>query len=80
MLSRYLAAALRQARYEILPNDGAYYGEIPGLVGVWASAVTLEQCRDELAEVLEEWVLIGLRSNQPIPSIDGIELSVSEVA
>jgi predicted RNase H-like HicB family nuclease len=46
------------ARYEILPDDGTYYGEIVGFDGVYANAATLEACRDELEEVLEEWILL----------------------
>jgi predicted RNase H-like HicB family nuclease len=57
MLTRYLQAAMQQARYEILPDDGTYYGEIPGFQGVYANASTLEKCRAELEEVLEEWIL-----------------------
>ncbi len=60
MLSDYLHAALRRAMYEILPDDGSYYGEIPGLNGVYANADTLEECRKQLAEVLEEWILFRL--------------------
>jgi uncharacterized protein UPF0150 len=33
MLSEYIRAALRKAKYEILPDDGQYYGEISGLRG-----------------------------------------------
>jgi hypothetical protein len=29
VISQYLSAALRKAHYEILPDDGSYYGEIP---------------------------------------------------
>lgn len=60
MLSDYLHAALRRAMYEILPDDGSYYGEIPGFNGVYANADTLEECRKQLAEVLEEWILFRL--------------------
>ncbi len=47
--------------------DGAYFGEVPGLKGVWASANKLEDCRRELQEVLEEWALLRIRSRQTIP-------------
>ena len=60
MLSDYLHAALCRAMYEILPDDGSYYGEIPGFNGVYANADTLEECRKQLAEVLEEWILFRL--------------------
>lgn len=65
MLLTYLDTAMHQARYEILKDDGVYYGEIPACQGVYATATTLEACRDELAEVLEEWLL--LRIHPPFP-------------
>ncbi len=34
----------------------------------------------ELREVLEEWVLYRVHRNLPLPSIDGIELIITEVA
>lgn len=78
MLTQYINAAMRKAVYEILPEDGRYYGEIPGIQGVWASAESLEQCRTELQEVLEDWLLLGIRLGHDIPSIDGISLTPAE--
>ena len=49
MLTQYIAAAIRKAKYEIMADDGTYYGEIPGFEGVWANTATLESCREELA-------------------------------
>jgi predicted RNase H-like HicB family nuclease len=80
MLLDYIQAALRQARYEILPDDGKYYGEIPSCPGVYAHAATLESCRGELQEVLEEWILFRVHRNLPLPEIEGIKLSIKEVA
>jgi len=81
MLTDYIQAAMRQAHYEILPDDGTFYGEIPGFQGVWANADTLETCRGELAEVLEEWVVFGLRRGHKLPVVDNIDLAVEpEVA
>ena len=34
MLTAYLEAAMRSAHYELLPEDGQYYGEIPQCNGV----------------------------------------------
>jgi predicted RNase H-like HicB family nuclease len=80
MLLEYLQAALRHAKYEILPDDGSYYGEIPECNGVYATASTLEACREELREILEEWVLFRIYKNFSLPEIDRIELSIKEVA
>lgn len=78
MLTKFLKAAMRHAHYEILPDEGQYYGEIPECNGVYATAGTLEGCREEMEEVLEEWVLFSVSRNLPLPVIDGIELSVKE--
>ena len=80
MLLEYIQAALRHAKYEILQDDGSYYGEIPECNGVYANAGTLEDCREELREVLEEWVLFRIHRNLPLPIIDGIEITIKEVA
>ena len=80
MITNYLRAALHQAKYEILPDDESFYSEIPGFEGVNSNAPTLEACREELAEVLEEWVLFRISRNLPLPVVDGIELGVREVA
>ncbi|MEK6407288.1 MAG: type II toxin-antitoxin system HicB family antitoxin [Acidobacteriota bacterium] len=80
MLTKYIQAAMRQAKYEILSDDGSFYGEIPGFDGVYANLDTLEECRRELEEVLEEWILFRVSRNLPLPVIDGIELAIKEVA
>jgi len=80
MLIRYLQAALRRAHYEMLSDDGSYYGEIPGFDGVYANARSLERCREELEEVLEEWILLRVYKNLPLPEVDGIQLKIKEVA
>lgn len=79
MLTRYLLTAMKRAHYEILA-DGGYYGEIPDCPGVYATAQSLEECREQLEEVLEEWVLLPIHRNLSLPVIDGVELAVREPA
>ncbi len=66
MLTAYIDAAMGKAQYEILPEEEGYFGRIPGLQGVWANTDTLETCRTELRETLEEWILLGLRKGHDI--------------
>jgi predicted RNase H-like HicB family nuclease len=80
MLSKYIETALRQAKYEILSDDNSFYGEIPGFQGVYANAANLEDCRNQLAEVLEEWIFFRLTKNLPLPVVDGVQLSVQKVS
>ena len=79
MLTGYIRAAMRKAHYEILPDDGSFYGEIEGFQGVYANADTLEACRDELEEVLEEWILLRVSRQLDLPVVDGQELRVRQV-
>lgn len=74
MLTRYIQVAMHRAIYELL-EDGTFYGRIPECQGVWANAETLEGCRDELREVLEGWIILGLRLNHTLPIINGIDLT-----
>ncbi len=80
MIREYIAAAMKRAKYEILSDDGTYFGEIPGLDGVYANAPQLEECRNLLEEVLEEWLLLSVSKGLPIPVIDGLELKIKEPA
>jgi predicted RNase H-like HicB family nuclease len=53
MISRYIERALERARYELIP-DGTFAATVRGLRGVVATGATLEACRRDLAEVVEE--------------------------
>jgi predicted RNase H-like HicB family nuclease len=75
MLTAYIQAAMRLAHYEILEDDGSFYGEIPGFQGVWASEPTLEACREELQSVLEDWIVVGLRLGHTLPIADGLDIN-----
>jgi len=79
MFTEYVRKAMQAATYEIL-EDGTFYGEIPLCPGVWATAETLEECRNTLQEVLEEWLILKLQDGDPIPVIMGIDLRVREPA
>jgi len=78
MLTEYIDAAMKNACYEILPEDHTYYGEISGFQGVYANEVTLEECRKELRDVLEDWIFISISRHLPLPVVNGISLKVSE--
>ncbi|MCL4266638.1 MAG: type II toxin-antitoxin system HicB family antitoxin [Anaerolineae bacterium] len=75
MITTYIQTAMRQATYEIL-EDGSFYGEIPGFQGVYANADSLDVCREELQEVLEGWIVLGLRLGHTLPVVNGLQLDV----
>jgi predicted RNase H-like HicB family nuclease len=80
MLTEYLRLAMTQAHYELLGDGEGFYGEIPGFQGVLAQADTLEACREELARTLEDWLLFRISRHLPIPVLQGLDLTIKEIA
>lgn len=79
MILEYINAALERAKYEIIDDDEPYYGEVPGLKGVWASGKTLEECRRNLSETIEGWIILRLKKGLRIPPIGNIKFEQSTV-
>lgn len=75
MVTDYIARALERARYELLP-DGTFAATVRGLRGVLATGTTLEGCRRDLAEVIEEWLLVRVARGLAVPSLDGITVKL----
>jgi predicted RNase H-like HicB family nuclease len=69
MITEYIEAAMSKAKYEIINDEEPYYGEVPELEGVWATGKTLEECRKNLAEVIDGWIVVRLKKGLPIPPI-----------
>ena len=76
MFAEYLQAAMKRAEFEVLEDDGSIFGSVPGFRGAWANAPTREECRRELEEVIEEWILISIADHDVLPVLDGIDLNV----
>lgn len=74
MIAEYIQEALNRAKYELIDDDEPYYGEIAEMQGVWASGKTLEECRENLKEVLEGWILLSVRKGLPIPRLGSCEI------
>jgi predicted RNase H-like HicB family nuclease len=80
MIQEYLNKAMETAHYEILEGNEGFYGSIPDAPGVWATGETLEACRRELLEVLEEWILLGVKLDHALPEFAGVSLTINLVA
>jgi predicted RNase H-like HicB family nuclease len=79
ILLKYCEKALQQAQYKKL-GDGTWFAEIEGFEGVWGNGLTVEECRQDLLEVLEEWLILKLQDGDPLPVMDDMEIKVIEVA
>lgn len=72
MIRTYIQAAMGQAHYELIDQPGQpYYGEIPGLPGVMATGATLEECRQNLEDALDAWLVLGIQLGHSLPDIGG---------
>lgn len=75
MITRYIDQALRRARYKLI-DGGLYYATVTGLRGVIATGAALEDCRDQLAAVVEEWILVRVARGLSIPRLGGVTVEV----
>jgi len=76
ILTAFTSAAMREAKYRIL-EDGTFFGEIPSCPGVWSNKKSLEECREELQEALEGWLILKLRDRDQLPQIGGVDLNAA---
>ena len=75
MIREYIEVALQRAHYELIDDEEPFYGEVPGLPGVWATGRTLEECRQNLIEVIDGWVLVRLSHGLAIPPLDDVHIA-----
>jgi hypothetical protein len=73
MLASYIDKAMELAVYEIIEDDGTYWGEIPGLQGVWANYKTL-RCK-AIAQRSAGIVRCNEPTSVDIPLIEDINLN-----
>lgn len=80
IMPTYIRAAMCHVEYETIEDDGSVFATIPGFPGLWASALTKAEVNEKLESALEGWLLLGIAHHHPLPVIEGIDLTVREVA
>ena len=75
MISQYVAEALERAQYRLV-DDATFAGTVRGLKGIIATGPTLEACRRELAEVVEEWALVRIARGLTVPALGNVVLKI----
>ena len=68
MIRQYIDEGLHRASYSVVDSN-LYRATVAGLPGVIATAATLETCRDQLAEIMEEWVFVRVSRGLSIPRL-----------
>jgi predicted RNase H-like HicB family nuclease len=80
VLTDYIAAAMKHARYELLPDGEGVYAEIPELPGVWANCDSVEEAREDLRLALEGWLALAISRGIAVPVLDGVGITINAVA
>ena len=78
MIQSYIQNYLNKAKYEMIDGGKKFYAEIKELRGVWATGKTLEECRNNLSNTIEGWLILRLKKNLAIPNfkIPSIQIKV----
>jgi predicted RNase H-like HicB family nuclease len=79
VIQDYLQAAAARARYEKL-DDGTWCAQVRGLQGVIAIGRTLESCRNQLLEVVEEWVLVRISKGLSVPRLGSAVIRIRKAS
>ncbi len=76
IIDRYVSEAIKGATVRKL-ETGAFFLEIPGFLGVWASDDDLAAGATQLRETLFDWLVLKIEQNdRDIPTVAGISLNV----
>jgi hypothetical protein len=78
MIRQYIDEALHRASYSVLDGN-LYCATVTGLPGVIATGATLGRCREQLAENVEEWVLLRVSCGLSIPRLRTARVQVRRV-
>ncbi len=68
IIAEYALGAMTKARYVQL-QDGSYYADVFLCPGVWATGDTIQDCRDELQDMLIEWLIAAYDEQDALPDI-----------
>ena len=63
----FVEKKLIKANYQFDESVNQWAGWIKGFPGVYAQGKSIEDVRNELAEILEEYLFVGVREKRKIP-------------
>ena len=69
-INNYIEGMLKKVRYEYDQEAKSWCAILKELPGVYAQADTVEEARQQVAEVIEDYLIVSLRENQKLPSFN----------
>ena len=76
LLSSYVEEVLKKAKYEYGDATNSWCAMVDVLPGAYAQADTLEEARAQLAQVIEEYVLVSLVNGDKLPTVKNLDFSI----
>jgi len=78
-ITNYIENLLRKAQYEYDKETKSWCASVKDLPGAYAQADTVEEVREQLAEVIEDYVLVSIREKQSLPDFKKLSLERAHV-
>lgn len=72
----YIENFLRRAEYEYDKETKSWCASVKDLPGVYAQADSVEEVREQLAEVIEDYILVSLQEKHPLPGFKKLPTQV----
>ena len=66
----YIENLIKKADYEYDEETKSWCASIDELPGAYAQADTVEKARQQLAEVIEDYIIVSLKENQKLPNFN----------
>ncbi len=77
LIEEYVSFAISRSTIEQLADE-TYYAAVPEIPGVWADSASPQSAREELAEVIREWLELKIEDEDyDIPSLNGLDLNAN---
>ncbi len=66
-ITQYIENLLRKAEYEYDEKTKSWCASVKDLPGAYAQAGTVEETREQLAEVIEDYILVSIQEKHCLP-------------
>ncbi len=72
-INSYIEKLLKRANYEYDEKTKSWCASVDKLPGAYAQADTVEEVRDQLTEVIEDYILVSIAERQKLPDFKNLK-------
>lgn len=73
-INNYIENLLKKAKYEYDEATDSWCAKVSRLPGAYAQADSVEEVREQLAEVIEDYILVSIYEKKPLPGFKKLSL------